>query len=396
MLLNIFFIIVIVGSLGIWLYLFKSLKKSFDLSPVIFREPALNTFKNSFVSIIIPARNEERHITNCINSILNQSYGNFEVIVVDDNSTDKTWTILQTFGNDQRIKVLRAGEKPLDWVGKNWPCYQGYKVAKGDYLLFTDADTIHSRNSVNNSLYFVTREKLDVLTAVPNLLYPSFMIKMVLPILSIFMFSQYSPLRVNNPKIKLGYLFGSFFLITKSAYERIGTHQSVKEEIVEDGALGKKLKEEGYKLKMFRGEGLVKAYWARDLNSLWYSLKRLIVPIYFTDKKNSLILTIGVFALMAFPFVMMSYSIVLYLLYGGYNWVEMLLLSLSGICVGSIHLTNYYQLRKAKTHSSWYFLGSTIGCLMVPFAFIWSIVSSFDKGVVKWRGRTYQFNKQSL
>ncbi|MDQ4074152.1 MAG: glycosyltransferase [Thermoproteota archaeon] len=393
---NIFFIIVIVGSLGIWLYLFKSLKKSFDLSPIIFREPHISIYKNPFVSIIIPARNEEKHIANCINSILNQSYGNCEIIVVDDSSTDNTWKILQTFGNDPRLKVLRAPEKPPHWVGKNWPCYQGYKVAKGDYLLFTDADTIHSRNSVNNSLGMIIMEKLDVLTVVPNLLYPSFIIKMVLPILSIFMFSQYSPLRVNNPKVKLGYLFGSFFLISKSAYEKIGTHQSVKEEIVEDGALGKKLKEGGYKLKMFRGEGLVKAYWARDLLSLWYSLKRLIVPIYFTNKKNSLILTIGVFALMAFPFVMLVYSTVLYVLYNDSAVVEMFLLVLSGICVGSIHLTNYYQLRKAKTHSSLYFLGSTIGCLMVPFAFIYSIVSSVDKGVIKWRDRTYLFNKQSM
>ncbi|MDQ4074486.1 MAG: glycosyltransferase [Thermoproteota archaeon] len=376
--------------------MFKSLRKSFDLSPVILTEPPLSVYKNSFVSIIIPARNEEKYIANCINSILNQSYGNCEIIVVDDNSTDNTWKILQTFGNDQRLKVLRAAEKPPHWVGKNWPCYQGYKVAKGDYLLFTDADTIHSRNSVNNSLGMIMAENLDVLTVVPNLLYPSFIIKMVLPILSIFMFSQYSPLRVNNPKVKLGYLFGSFFLINKSVYERIGTHMSVKEEIVEDGALGKKLKEDGYKLKMFRGEGLVKAYWARDLPSLWYSLKRLIIPIYFTNKKNSLILTIGVFSLMAFPFVMLVYSSVLCVIYVDYAVVEMFLLVFSGICIGSIHLVNYYQLRKAKTHSSWFFLGSTIGCLMVPFAFIWSIVSSLDKGVIKWRGRTYQFNKQSL
>ena len=113
---------------------------------------------------------------------------------------------------------------------------------------------------------------------------------MVLPILSIFMFSRYSlPIRVNDPKSKIGIFFGKFFVISKNIYEKIGTHESVKSEIVEDGALGQKIKEFGYKLKMYRGEELLSAYWARDFHTLWNSLKRLIIPIYFKNKRNSII-----------------------------------------------------------------------------------------------------------
>ena len=82
-------------------------------------------------------------------------------------------------------------------------------------MFFTDADTIHSNHSISDSLYTLLNHNLDVLTAVPRLLYPTFIVKMVLPILSIFMFSRYSPAKVNNPKIKLGYLFGSFLLFQR-------------------------------------------------------------------------------------------------------------------------------------------------------------------------------------
>ena len=139
--------------------------------------------------------------------------------MVDDNSSDKTLEILLSLKNNNnttKIKILKAGKKPEDWVGKNWPCYVGYKNSRGDHLLFTDADTIHSSNSVSDSMHTLLEHKLDVLTAVPNLIYPTFIVKMVLPVLSIFMFSRYSPIRVNDPKIKLGYLFGSFFIISKT------------------------------------------------------------------------------------------------------------------------------------------------------------------------------------
>ncbi len=216
---------------------------------------------------------------------------------------------------------------------------------------------------------------------------------MVLPILSIFMFSKYSPMRVNDPKIKLGYLFGSFFMMSKTMYEKIGTHESVKSEIVEDGALGKKIKECGFQLKMFRGEDIISAYWARDFHTLWNSLKRLIIPMYFTNKINSILLTIGIFILMVFPFVVLGYTFVNMLINNGIDFFLIVLLFVfSSLNVSLIYLTNFYQLQKAKTHKVKYFLGTPLGCLMVSVSFIWSIISSEKKGVIKWRNRVYHYN----
>ncbi len=389
--------IFIIGSLGIWIYLFFTLKKSFHFSPIILKSNKINMKKN-LVSIIIPARNEEKYIKNCISSLLNQNYTNYEIIVVDDNSSDKTLEFLQSLkntNNADKIRIFEAGKKPEDWVGKNWPCYVGYKNSRGDYLLFTDADTVHSNNSISDSLHTLLTQNLDVLTAVPNLIYPTFIVKMVLPILSIFMFTRYSPIRVNNPKIKLGYLFGSFFIISKTVYEKIGTHKSVKSEIVEDGALGQKIKESGYKLKMFRGEDLLSAYWARDFHTLWNSLKRLIIPIYFTNKQNSFSITIGIFILMVLPFLILIFSFINSVIIknsiNDFSFVFLFILSFCNVVV--IYLTNYYQLRGAKTHNVLYFLGTPIGCFIVTISFIWSIISSEKKGVIKWKDSIYHYSK---
>jgi glycosyltransferase involved in cell wall biosynthesis len=386
--------IIVAGSLGIWIYVFFDLKKSFELSPRLLKPNKSAAKKNNLVSVIIPARNEEKLIKNCLSSLLNQYHSNYEIIVVNDNSSDGTLEIVQSFRNTGKVKVFDAGQKPEGWIGKNWACYIGYQNSRGNYLLFTDADTVHSSHSIQDSLNTLLEEKLDVLTAVPNLLYPTFIIKMVLPILSIFMFSRYSPLRVNDPKIKLGYLFGSFFIISKDVYKTVGTHESVKSEIVEDGALGKKIKESGYRLKMFRGEDLLSAYWARDFHTLWNSLKRLIIPIYFTNKKNSILLTIGVFLLMVFPFVIVIHSFInIVQENNAHNPFLIFLLVLVILDVAVIYFTNYYQLKKAKTHNTLYSLGTPVGCFVLSLSFVWSVISSEKKGVIKWRGRVYHYGK---
>lgn len=394
MLINLLLSVIILGSLGIWAYLFFILKRSFNLSPNVNETDNSDTKLDLLVSVIIPARNEEKYIQKCISSLLHQSSKRFELILVDDNSTDNTLNLIEHYKDDPRVRIIKAGEKPLGWIGKNWPCFVGYSNSKGKYLLFTDADTIHSNHSIRDSVNTLITQNLDVLTAVPNLIYPNFIIKMVLPVLSIFMFSRYSPMRVNDPRAKVGYVFGSFFVISRKSYEKVGTHESVKSEIVEDGALGKKLKEEGYKLKMFRGENLLEAYWARDFGTLWNSLKRLIVPLYFTDRKNSVFMTIGIFFLMVFPFLVLIYSFIIFYNYNhSMNVFDFLLMGFSIASVSAIFLTNFYQLQKAKTHKTIYCLGTPIGCFIISLAFIWSIMTSEKNAKIKWRDREYNYNK---
>ena len=392
-LINTILSIIMIGSFGIWVYLFFILRRSFELSPKIYSNDNLD-LEGELISVIVPARNEEKYIQKCIQSLLDQNIKNYELLLVDDNSTDSTFDLMENFRNDPRVRIFKAGEKPSGWVGKNWPCYIGYQNSKGKYLMFTDADTIHSNRSVRDSLGTLIKEKLDVITAVPNLKYPNFIVKMVLPVLSVFMFSRYSPMRVNDPNVSIGYLFGSFFVITRECYESVGTHAIVKSEIVEDGALGKRLKEEGYKLKMFRGEDLLEAYWARDFNTLWNSLKRLIIPLYFTDRFNSILMTIGIFFLMSFPYLVLIYCLVAYYaLLAEHDLSYSILTSFTILRIMSIYWTNFYQLKKANTHNAVYFLGTPVGCFVVSLSFVWSILISDKHSKIKWRDREYNYSK---
>ena len=137
LILNLIFIVIVVGAFGIWLYLLFILKKSFDKSPII-KGGRENTINCDLLSVIIPARNEEKYIKNCVQSILNQTAKAYEVLIVDDSSEDSTLAIVESFKNNPKVRIIPAGPKPDGWIGKNWPCYVGYKNAKGKYLMFTD------------------------------------------------------------------------------------------------------------------------------------------------------------------------------------------------------------------------------------------------------------------
>jgi len=201
------------------------------------------------VSIIVPARNEEGVIFNCLQSLLSQDYGNYEVIAVDDSSTDKTLSIISRISEkNHKLIPVKAPPMPDGWIGKNWACFQGYQKSSGEILLFTDADTIHKKDSLSSAVNTMIHDGIDALSLVPKLICYDIITKCTLPVLSVFLHSRYSPLRVNNPKNKIGYFFGSFYVISKENYEKIGTHEKVRQELVEDGALGRRVKEQKMKL----------------------------------------------------------------------------------------------------------------------------------------------------
>jgi chlorobactene glucosyltransferase len=277
---NIVLAVVLAGIAGTWIYLLAYMGKSFRHAPKLESFDRASASKFPKVSVILPARNEERYIARCLDSLLAQDYPNFEVVVINDSSTDGTDEIMQQYAaRDSRIVYMSAPPKPEGWAGKNWACYEGYLRAKGELLMFTDADTEHSSAAMSLAVGHLVSQNLDALTAVPHLICNDFWTKVTLPALATFLHTRFSPLRVNDPDNKTGYFFGSFFIITTAAYEAIGTHKGVRQELVEDGALGGKVKEGGFLLKMVRGEHHIEAVWARDLYTMWHGLRRLMIPL---------------------------------------------------------------------------------------------------------------------
>ena len=307
---NYIFTAILIGVFLAWVSLTSSMYKSFT------KTPYLDKFDNSSnqipkVSIILPARNEEKFIGKCLESFVNQDYTNYEIMAIDDSSDDKTWEIIEKYAKkSDKVVPVKAASKPDGWMGKNWACMEGFKRASGDLLLFTDADTVYSKKVLSLAVAHLLSEKLDVLTVIPRLLCLDNITKITLPMLSTFLHSRYSALNVNNPKKGIGYFFGSFFIIKKEVYEKIGTHEKVKHEIIEDGALGKITKESGFRLKMVRGEHLLDAVYSRSSQEMWNGLERLMVPLYHQNKSYAVGVFFAVLFILFIPIPFLIYSMI--------------------------------------------------------------------------------------
>ncbi len=373
-----------------WILLIRSMWISFRDSPYLDRfTPKPN--QKPKVSVILPARNEEDFIAKCLSSLLDQDYENYEIIAIDDRSEDKTGQIISSFAEkNSKIIHVTAEPKPEKWTGKNWACFEGFKKSTGDLLLFTDADTKHSKKMISLSVSHFTSEDLDALTAIPKMLCLDFWTRITLPMLSTFLHTRFSALRVNDPSKKTGYFFGSFFIIRRNTYESVGTHEGVKGELVEDGALGKKVKESGYRMKMVRAEHLLEAVWARDLSTLWHALKRLIIPLYLQNKKIAIGIFFAVLFLLFMPFPILAYAA----LFINSSISFSLLFSISAITVGLLYIAAIIETKKGLGLGLVYGLLGPIGSFMIVSGFAIGILQVKSNKALKWRGRAYSMTNQ--
>ena len=381
-------ICIVAGIFSTWLYLLLFMIKSLVQSP---RLESIKNIKNNFprVSIIVPARNEEKYIRKCVDSLLKQDYPDFEIILVNDESSDKTLEIMKEYKkSNSSIKVLNVNQPGDDWIGKNWACYQGYLKSTGKLLLFTDADSYHSEITLSLSVQNINHYRLDALTVMPRLICNDFYTQVTLPILTTFLHTRFSPLKVNNAKSKLGYFFGSYFIIKRKTYEKVGSHAAVKNEIIEDGALGKKVKEENFKIKMLRGESYVQAIWARNSSELFKAIDRLVIPLFKENRVKSTLLSIALFFLLIFPFVMFFLSLTLLGIHP--NAFDFVVLLLTGSTLLILVLTNLIQLSSTLLSKKIYSLGGIVGATIIVSRFFSRLLISNRKSIVKWRDRLYK------
>lgn len=378
---------IMVGIFGVWVYFLAYMTKSFRQAPTLESFDRAGAKRSPKVSVILPARNEERYIARCLDSLLAQDYSNFEIIAINDSSADRTGEIMKEYASrDPRIVQVDAPAKPEGWAGKNWACYQGYLRAKGEVLLFTDADTEHDRSAMSLAVGQLVSQDLDALTAVPRLICNDFWTKITLPALATFLHTRFSPLRVNDPNTKTGYFFGSFFAITKGTYEAVGTHEGVRQELVEDGALGGKVKEGKFRLKMVRGERQIEAVWARDLPSLWHGLRRLMIPIYYQNRSGAYMMAVAVFFLLFAPFALLPYLPAAAL---ANNISFQILLGIQLATAALIVAVTAVQCRLGVFESPAYALASPLSGALIAFGFLSAIADAGKKGAVSWRDRQY-------
>ena len=373
-----------VGVAAAWIFLIKSMMMSFRHTPYLDRFDG-KTHQNPMVSVIVPARNEEKWIKRCLDSLSSQDYPNYEIVVIDDSSYDKTSEIIEKCAvANGNIVPVKARPKPEGWMGKNWACMEGFRKATGQLLLFTDADTKHAPNVISLAVSHLLSLDLDALSVIPKMRVLDWWTGITLPMISIFLHTRFSALNVNDPSKKTGYFFGSFFIIREETYRQAGMHEGVRHEIIEDGALGRKVKDSGSKMRMVRGEHLIDAVWARDRRTLWNALKRLIVPLYLQSSR----ITVGIFAavlfLLVMPFPILAYSsIMIHEMSGAVLFFAALVAS------ALIYLGGIIEVSRGLSLGYSHAVFSPIGGTVVVLGFLSGIFQAKSENSVSWRGRDY-------
>ena len=204
-----------------------------------------------FVSVLVPARNEERSIRECIESLCNQVYPHYEVLVLDDDSTDSTLDILTELKSlyPDILNIVCSRKLPEGWIGKSYACHELSRQAKGDYLLFTDADTIHSPYALNSLIQSAQENQADLLTAVPDQILHSLWEHLMIPFMHV-LYHGYLPNTFLYTKKNPAFVAanGQIMLFREECYHSIGGHEAVKSSLVEDIDIARALKKKGGKV----------------------------------------------------------------------------------------------------------------------------------------------------
>ena len=237
------------------------------------------------VSVIIPARNEELSLGSCLESLLAQTGVPFEIIVVDDHSTDCTREIAASFSY-REVRLVEAAPLPANWTGKNNALITGAKQARGEWLLFTDADTIHLPGSLNRALEEAKRRHAAMLSYSPQQIVEGFWEKAVMPVIFAELATTYRPSQVSNPKSPAAAANGQYILIAREAYDAVGGHSAIADRILEDVALARAVKRSGRKIvfryaadavrtRMYRNFAQLREGWTKNLALLFPAPRRL-------------------------------------------------------------------------------------------------------------------------
>jgi glycosyltransferase involved in cell wall biosynthesis len=322
------------------------------------------------VSVIIPARNEEICLADCLQSLVTQSGTDFEIIVVDDHSTDRTREIAHAFSG---VSVVEAGPLPPGWTGKNNAVTTGARHARGEWLLFTDADTVHIPGSLARALAEAREHDVDFLSYSPEQIAVTFWEMATLPVVFTELARQYPPSKVSDPASPIAAANGQYILIRRATYDAVGGHAAIPGDILEDVALARAVKRSGRKIRFRYAADAVRTRMYRNYRQLrdgWTKNLALLFPKPGWLAAKTLLL---------WGITWSSLSLALVTHAKRWPW--------DTVFVGAfVFLTA--RLKRANFTSDLSFLGALFGMPMFAYLLLRS-KKAHATGSIPWKGRTY-------
>lgn len=228
-----------------------------------------------FVSVIVPARNEERNIRRCVTSLLEQDYEHYEVIVVDDGSTDGTERVLDEIAHfhpcAHRLWVLRLKNLPTGWAGKPHALHAGVQESHSDWVLFTDADTWHAPHALRTAITQATQEGIDLYSLGTEQELPGFWDRVMMPMAYLGISLQYPLKKVNDPHSRIAIANGQYILLRRAVYDITGGYvrPALRSTLLDDRDLAQVVKDCGFRLYLADGRDLVSTHMYTGLDEIW-------------------------------------------------------------------------------------------------------------------------------
>jgi cellulose synthase/poly-beta-1,6-N-acetylglucosamine synthase-like glycosyltransferase len=345
------------------------------------------------ISVIIPAYNEAENIQDCVTAVLNStqlSDTQLDVWVVDDQSTDDTLLLVQSLQellDDRRLKVLTGQPRPTDeiWVGKNWACTQGVEQAKGEFLLFIDADVRLKPDAIETAVQKAQLEQIDLLSLAPGIICGCFSEWLVQPLMVNNLAVGQDFGAVNDPKSEVAFAAGPFMLFRRSAYEQLGGHRAVADRVVEDVELARRTKAAGLKLSYLLGGQFISVQMYRSWQALWEGWTK---NLYLGAQRNAGSMFYLAFAMLViYPLPWVCLAAVGYkFLAGMVNPLDLLAASLAAIAIFF-----HYDLRRMSSGVSqiptdyWWLSG--VGGTIIAALALASVIKTETGWGWTWRGR---------
>lgn len=352
---------------------------------------------NPRLSIIVPARNEEETIEQALKTLLALDYDNYEVIAVDDRSTDRTGEIMEQISKTVRpesknphfslnrgevghphspsLRVIHHTELPPGWLGKTHAMWTAAKQASGEWLLFTDADVLFKPDSVRRALVYAEAEPADHVVLFPRMISKNPGEYMMIAFFQTMFMFGHRPWKVADPSTDDHMGVGAFNLVRRSVYDAVGTYEALRMEVLDDMKLGKVVKNGGFAQRNVFGGDLISLRWARGAFGIVNNLTKNFFAVLSFQAWRTIISALGLAFLNFGPFLGIFLA---------HGWIRLPY----AIALASM-FSIYVGMSWRSAVPAYYFLLHPVSTAMFIYTLLRSMALTLWNDGIVWRGTKY-------
>src|SRR5215472_4052944 len=331
------------------------------------------------VSIVVPARNEEADIETALRLLLQLDYDNYEVLVVNDRSTDRTGEILEQVSASPAahgcLKVIHVSDLPAGWMGKVHAMWTAAQQATGEWILFTDADVLFKPDVLRRALAYAESEQADHVVVFPHMIMKRPGERMMIAFFQTLFTFGHRPWRVADPKTKDHMGVGAFNLVRRTTYDAVGTYRALRMEVLDDMKLGKVIKNAGFRQRNVFGKDLISIRWAKGAMGVVDNLTKNFFAILSFQWWRALASIFALLFLNLGPFLGVWFA---------HGWARLPY----AIALGSMFLI-YLGMSFRSSIPAYYFVLHPVSTLLFEYTLLRSMFLTLWNDGVTWRGTKY-------